>query len=443
MKALLINPWVYDFKCHDFWIRPYGLLKISAMLKKNGFKVDLIDCMDRFDPEAPAEFKKKGLYDDGEFQSVELAKPDVYLKVPRKYKRYGISVELFLKKLDRIERPNVIIVTSAMTYMYEGVILAIRYLKEKFPFVPVILGGIYATLSREHATAKSGASFVWAGSINNEWIRALNKMTGSSVKELDENGMLKFYPDYSHYKELPHAAIKFTEGCPFSCSYCAIKQFAEKFSCRTPENIFEELEILNSSGVKTLAFYDDALLYKKDFVKNVLKEIIKRGYKFNFMTPNGLHAAYIDDETAELMFASGFHNIRVSLETSDAAVQKLTGGKVDSISFKSAVKSLKKAGYSGRDIGTYILAGLPGTNTAAVKRDIEFVKEHGVQVKIANYSPIPGTREFMKLKGDFQSLLRAEPLKQNEFYFLCINSDYTYDENEKIKRQLAEYNNSL
>jgi hypothetical protein len=51
MRALTVNPWIYDFKCHDFWIKPHGFLHIASLLKNNGFAVDFIDCMDRFDPE--------------------------------------------------------------------------------------------------------------------------------------------------------------------------------------------------------------------------------------------------------------------------------------------------------------------------------------------------------------------------------------------------------
>jgi len=443
MRALLVNPWVYDFKCHDFWIRPFGLLRVASLLKKNGFEVDLIDCMDRFDAEAPAEFKKTDEYGCGEFESLELAKPDVYMKVPRKYKRYGISTELFLKKIARCERPDIILVTSAMTYMYESVQLVIHHLKETFPLVPVMLGGIYATLCAEHARLKSGAKFVWQGAINNEWIKAVNKITGTGIKAQQDENFAVFKPDYSFYRQLPHAAVKFTEGCPFSCSYCAIRLFSQNFSQRKQEDIMTELDYFASRGTGTLAFYDDALLYKKSFIKDILRQIIKSKMNFNFMTPNGLHAAYIDEETASLMYQANFRQLRVSLETSDALAQKATGGKVDSLSFKTAVLNLKKAGYKGSDIGAYILSGLPGTNAASVRHDINYVKEQGILVKLANYSPIPGTAEFMKLRGDMQSMLRAEPLKQNEMYFMCINPDYTYEENEKIKREISAYNNAI
>ena len=47
-----------------------------------------------------------------------------------------------------------------MTYWYPGVIEAISLSKEIHPDVPVILGGIYARLCKNHALKNSGADIV-------------------------------------------------------------------------------------------------------------------------------------------------------------------------------------------------------------------------------------------------------------------------------------------
>jgi hypothetical protein len=43
---LLINPWITDFAAYNFWIKPLGLLHIASLLRENGFRVTLIDCID-------------------------------------------------------------------------------------------------------------------------------------------------------------------------------------------------------------------------------------------------------------------------------------------------------------------------------------------------------------------------------------------------------------
>ena len=43
---LLVNPWIADFAAYNFWIKPLGLLNIADLLRENGFRVTLIDCLD-------------------------------------------------------------------------------------------------------------------------------------------------------------------------------------------------------------------------------------------------------------------------------------------------------------------------------------------------------------------------------------------------------------
>lgn len=105
----------------------------------------------------------------------------------------------------------------------------------------------------------------------------------------------------------------------------------EGFIRRDPLKVVEEIEYWTSQfQVKNIAFYDDALLMEPSkHIIPILKEIIKRGIKCNFHTPNALHIREIDQEAAELLFRSGFKTIRLGLETSNEATQIETGGKVD------------------------------------------------------------------------------------------------------------------
>ena len=47
-NILLINPWIYDFAAYDLWSRPIGLLYIGGLLKANGYRISLINCLDRY-----------------------------------------------------------------------------------------------------------------------------------------------------------------------------------------------------------------------------------------------------------------------------------------------------------------------------------------------------------------------------------------------------------
>ena len=129
-KILLINPWIYDFAAYDFWLKPWGLLKISSILKKSGFKVYFIDAMDRhqYSINEPVKTSCDGR---GKYIAKEAKKPDFLLTIPRKYRRYGLSLEQFKKCLPE-DNLDFILVSSGMTYWYQGVFESIRIVKEVY-----------------------------------------------------------------------------------------------------------------------------------------------------------------------------------------------------------------------------------------------------------------------------------------------------------------------
>ncbi len=167
MRILLINPWVYDFAAYDEWMKPLGLLYIGAFLEKFGYCVSFINCMDRHHPLLERKFGKRASvnrkYNCGKFFGEVVEKPESLKNVPRKYKRYGITPDIFEEEIRKIEPPDIIGVSSGMTYWYPGVFEAVKKVKLLFPGIPVILGGIYASLCAQHAKKFSGADYVIEG----------------------------------------------------------------------------------------------------------------------------------------------------------------------------------------------------------------------------------------------------------------------------------------
>ena len=165
-NILLINPWIYDFAAYDFWLAPLGLLSLAALLRKNGYAVQLIDCLrgpSSLPPlPCPGKQPKRFPSGHGHFFKEPLQKPQALRSIPRRYNRYGISEEELRNYLRSLNRPELILVTSMMTYWYPAVFDIIRILKEEMPGVPIILGGNYVTLCPEHAQ-KAGADLLIRG----------------------------------------------------------------------------------------------------------------------------------------------------------------------------------------------------------------------------------------------------------------------------------------
>jgi radical SAM superfamily enzyme YgiQ (UPF0313 family) len=430
---LLINPWITDFAVYNFWIRPLGLLCIASLLRANGFRVTLIDCLG-------LSIKTKK-YRDGKFFKTKIEKPLPLKSIPKNYSQYGMPEEMLLKRLSFIEeKPDLIGITSGMTYWYPGLFKVIEITKKLFQGVPIILGGIYATLCYEHAKKHSGVDIVFKSGNELEVLKLISELTHFKLRTLNSELRTDIYPAFDLYPQLDYVCLATSRGCPFHCTYCATPILREGFTRRDPIKVVEEIEYWTTTyRINNIAFYDDALLIEPSaHIIPILKEVIKRGIRCNFHTPNGLHIKEIDEEVAELLFLSEFKTIRLGFETSNEVIQSETGGKVDNREFRRAVKNLKKAGYLGEEIGVYIMVGLPGQRVGEVEESIAFVRETGAKPILVEYSPIPNTPLFEKAKKFSTFDIENEPLFHNNSVLPCHWEGFTLADYRRIKEGLKE-----
>jgi len=407
MRALLINPWVYDFKAFDFWNKPVGLLIVADILKKIGFEIDFIDCMDRLSPYYKTK-TKTDIYGRGKYHHEIVEKPEILKRVPRRYKRYGIPRNCLVDLVNKLPKPDIIFVTSSMTYWYPGIFETIKIIRRQFPKTKIILGGIYATICENHAKKYSGADIVFTGPSEEHLLELLADLGYTSKSKLNLDYIV---PDFSLYDALHYGVILTSRGCPFNCTYCAIKVLCPNFNIFVNKVIIEQLKNF-SAKTKNIAFFDDALLYNKKF-PDLLKEIIARRYKLNFHASNGLHCRYINEDIARLMYDANFKTMYLSLETTNPDVQKRTGGKVNTEEFINAVKTLKKAGFSPHDMHTYILFGMPGQEYEEIIDSIKLCHQLKVHAHLCEFSPIPHTKEYEKTGFDENT----DPLYHNNLFY--------------------------
>ncbi len=430
-NLLLINPWIYDFAAYDFWAKPLGLLYIASILRKNGFDVHLIDCLnvdDKITKES-GRLPVRRSFGTGKFHKQRIDKPNPLKQISRNYSRYGINLEAFEEDLMKIPAPDVILVTSLMTYWYPGVLEAIRMVRDVHPKTPVILGGIYATLCDKHAKAYSGADFVIGGQGENRVLDLVGELTGSVVRYYPDAGNLDSYPypAFDLLGNLKYVCILTSRGCPFACSYCASRILYPAFRQRSPLKVVDEIEYwVERFGVRDFAFYDDALLINaKNHIIPLLTEVVARGIEVNFHTPNGLHVREITEDVAYLLYKAGFRTVRLGLETHDLRFHEVMDRKLGEGDFAGAVESLKKAGFRGRDIGVYLLVGLPGQTKEEIEKSIRYVKDFGTIPRLAEYSPIPSTDLWPEAIRSSRFDLENEPLFQNNSIFPCQPEEFS------------------
>lgn len=426
---LLINPWIYDFAAYNFWAKPLGLLKVAEFLSCFNVNLTLIDCCDSF------KVKKFGT---GKYDFEIIEKPSFLKDIPRKYKRYGISESHFIENIKKVGKIDLVLITSIMAYWWLGVKRVVDIVKDIYPSVPVILGGIYSTLYREHAEKNIGANFVYTGAVRNLLIEIIDKF-GFNLKRLYKSP--KYWWQMGFYKKMDYAPILTSVGCPFRCHYCASSILANSYERRQISDVIDEIKGLYQLGTKDFAFYDDALLFRsEENIKPLLRELIKEKVTLRFHTPNGLHARFIDEELAILMKVAGFKTVRLSLETIDIKRQYESGGKVTNSDIEKAIFYLKKACFSSREIGVYLMYGLPNQTLDEVKAGVEFLKRLKVKIHLTEFSPIKGTAYWQELLNMGVIEDNLDPIFTNNSVWSEIFCPYNRTELEKIKIDVKQFN---
>ena len=420
-RILFVNPHIEDFAAYDHFAKPLGLLWLASYVRE-WFDVDFINALNRENPrEKPVSFKEDGT---GNFPRRIISKPEELADIPRNYKRYGLSDSVFLDELEGVRTPDYIFLSSAMTYWYGGVLHTLGLLRQVFPHVPVFLGGIYAALLPRHAQENIPVDAIVPFQDLNSVLDSLEALLGVEFKR---RYRLPSYDLLGEYRYLP---LLTSSGCVYACSYCASHDLTS-FCQYEPTQFADLIEaMVKTYGTKNFAFYDDALLVNsQNHLDPFLRALISKNLGVRLYTPNGLHVRFLTQETAKLMKAAGFVDIRLSVESTDPVFLETESPKSTTIEFERAIDYLRKAGFSRQCLKAYLLLNVPGQAPFGVEASMKEVYEIGAQPMLAFYSPIPGTPDFERAKT-ITSV--DEPLFQNNTVYL-YRSGFDMDYYQHLK----------
>ena len=434
---LLVNPWIHDFAAYDFWAKPLGLLTLGGILRDHGARVSYLDCLDRFRPSAPESPLPAARCGRGPYLKTPIEKPPGLADIPRTYCRYGILPEWFRRDLNALSPPDLVLVTSMMTYWYPGVRETITMIKSVFPDVPVLLGGVYATLCTDHASRACGADRVVAGPGESAIMPLVAEYTGWSPEpRFDPQDLDSLaWPALDLEHRLVHAPVLTSLGCPFQCAYCASHRLQPRLRRRSPTSIVQEMVFWHEKhGLRDFAFYDDALLVDAaHHAIPILEKITAAGMDIRLHTPNALHIREITLPMARLMAKAGFHTVRLGLETTAFDHRETLDRKVSESEFMQAVENLRAAGFRAEQVGAYLLAGLPGQTADAVAASIGVVKNAGMTPVIAHYTPIPHTAMWPAAVAASRYDLEADPIFTNNAIFPCQSGSFSWEVLTRLK----------
>src|SRR4030095_10250777 len=142
-RILLVNPAIYDFSAYDFWLKPYGLLRVAGLIREQA-DFYLFDYLDRHNPQVPPGRYRADLWGRGEFYSEPAEKPNLFASIPRQFRRFGVPRREFQNFISDQPPFDFALIQTSMTYWYLGIKEVIADLRALSPQTKIILGGVYA-----------------------------------------------------------------------------------------------------------------------------------------------------------------------------------------------------------------------------------------------------------------------------------------------------------
>jgi radical SAM superfamily enzyme YgiQ (UPF0313 family) len=269
----------------------------------------------------------------------------------------------------------------------------------------VVFGGPHATLLPEEAAAHCDHLII--GEAENTWPQFLEDFYEGNAKELYKSkgiptleGLPLPRRDLVKGRFFTRGAVFATRGCPYSCSYCNLKQiYFNSFRTRPIEEVIKDIKSIDR---KYFVFWDDNFFGDVEYAKRLMMELRKLNKKW---------AAQVtlercqDEELLKLARESGCIYFFVGLESfSDTSLASVNKSINNVEKYKKIIDLVHKNGIS---IQAGIIFGFDTDRREVFKTTLEACNSLGIDgVTVSILTPLPKTPLYDKFEGENRLLSR-------------------------------------
>lgn len=324
-------------------------------------------------------------------------------------KFFNLNLEQILKKIREI-KPAIIGFTSMTTEIFdvEKVIAAI---KEEFPGVLTVLGGVHASaLPMETMERNPGIDVVGVGEGEEILLDLANEVPPSEIGSIyyREEGQIKknpsraaVHPDsfgtaaFHHWKGASYYLLSTYRGCPFNCSFC-FRVLGHGVRKRSLDVIMRDIQFIVDQKVG-MDICDATFGLDRKHTEALLNEIIERRIPVTWGASTRVDM--VDEAFLRLMKQAGCNTVSFGIESGSDRILKRTGKNISVEKIKQTVKAAQKLGL--KTVGYYVL-GHPDETREEVLRTRRMIwKLNTDEVAIGIMTPWPGTDVYgMAIKGE-------------------------------------------
>jgi len=273
----------------------------------------------------------------------------------------------------------------------------IEHIRENYPKIKIVVGGIHATIMYEQLIEKYPflIAVLGEGEITFEdLIKELDKdkpdlkkvdgvafyknnrvMRTKPRKLIEDLDTLPFPKHEVFFKNKRRrvGSLLSARGCPFACSFCCLNPEQKRIvRFRSPKCVVDEIEYMVKKfpQMTELSINDDSFFVNNKRVIEICDEIIKRKFKIDFVASGRIKP--ICAEVVKKLKEANFIRITLGIESGDNSILKSCHKGINQ---EDILKAFKLFSKSGIHLKTYLIVGLPGENIDTIKETARFIKQ--------------------------------------------------------------------
>ncbi|MDA2918675.1 B12-binding domain-containing radical SAM protein [Desulfobacterota bacterium AH_259_B03_O07] len=329
--TLVASPWVFDDEA-EFQSQQLGLGYVGAYAEKFGHQIvafidPMIDGGNKI--KVPLETKYRLTHRFGHPDS------EIVRRIPKDVDLIGLNAPF----------------TDSRITGYP----LIDAIKDAFPSIPLVIGGVLATTLTRQVLEESRADIIVKGEGEIAFARIANgeplvqipgvmfrQSDGSLYENPSRSEQLRnidsiptpgyhFRPMEDYVSWSPRGdrarrtlSIISSRGCPFTCEFCSIPEKGQRWRPFTPERIINEIDMcIERFGVNHIEFEDDNFTLRQDRAIPILQHIAhlrKSGYPIECSFPNGIMIDKMSSELTLLLKQAGTDIVYLPVESGDTRV---------------------------------------------------------------------------------------------------------------------------